>query len=1327
MMIHVARHTLRVCMTTAGILLIVLALFTASARLGLPFLANYKGTVESRVSQYLKSPVEIGDLSFKWEGVGPLLLARQVTVLESDQRKVTLDELLIDVNLPKSLLRGVPVINELTLLGADLAIEADEEGRWHLHGVESVTGKAVDPEARRGNGVDIMAWLLTASKVGLLDTRVSITDRRSNRSLLVEHLNIRAENAGKTHKLRVEMDLPGDADGALEAGIDLVGEAGSLAQSDGDLYLRTDALQVSTIAELLSIAQAPESAGQLLAPWDTEIFMELWGRWEDGQLISAHGPVRSSAIVDTVSGEQLLQGASAVLDLFVTSESLALETDELLLNGAADDTRIEDLSVLLERETVEGSGGWEVDARGEKLSLSTFSGLSSVMLSSLRPELAQQLRHADLQGWLRNWDLSAGQRTTGARLTARADLDQLQWQPVGALPGMGPINGRVDLDDLQGEVSVSADAMNLPWPAYSEAPLHLDSLKSVLTLDARDTQRVQIGADIAMADAGIDTSTRLKATLIPGQAPHLDVQSQYEVADLNGLKKWLPRKAMGAGLQNWFDRAIEGGSASNGNLLFFGNTDEFPFREGEGVFRSSVELHDGQLSFLPDWPTARDINGTVELDGLTLEGRATDSRLGEFDITQTHVKIADLTAAVLELEGTGQGKLQKVVDFANSGPLGNILEPVLNDVTGRGDTALDLQLAARLYQPRNAEGAAVVTTPPLQVDGSFFLQDNRLAFGRADMTLENVTGAIGFDENGIRINNLRAKALDQPVSVSGRTEGQGENATTRVTISGALQGSEGLAHYGSQLDQFLRGTSSWDIELTAPHSASRIARDGVILRLSSDLVGSELLLPKPYYKSTATAADIELQTAFREDQEVQEWQINYADTLAVNARVRNEELESLLIHVGSGQIPDTLLASAGPGIHLQGSAGTVAVDGWAESIAQFIDSIPDNGEAPTEILPIVADLEIESLQIGQRLLGPATLQLDTDDTYLNARVESRSLSGTASYPREHWTKETPMQVRLRQLDSTVFTALASRSDDELLNAVDDDLDPRLWPPVDATISRLTHGDYTLRDLALRAQPDVSGLTITTLGFAYETATLVGQGYWRLRDPQNTNPKLAGQQISQLNLVMQSSDLGEALQSVGLTEVLSEGQGSIEARLDWPGPIYGPELAEIDGSIKMDIERGNIIPLEPGAGRMVGLFALQALPRRLDFDFKDVTADGLAFESITGDIDIHDGIADTTLVQLTGPIGVVDITGQSDIVNQEFDQKVTILPRVSAALPLIGVISGGATAGVGALVATGFLKAIGIDLDRLGLRNYSLTGKWDDPLFEAVDTDYRHRQ
>ncbi|MFT5048131.1 MAG: hypothetical protein ACI8UP_005132, partial [Porticoccaceae bacterium] len=253
---------------------------------------------------------------------------------------------------------------------------------------------------------------------------------------------------------------------------------------------------------------------------------------------------------------------------------------------------------------------------------------------------------------------------------------------------------------------------------------------------------------------------------------------------------------------------------------------------------------------------------------------------------------------------------------------------------------------------------------------------------------------------------------------------------------------------------------------------------------------------------------------------------------------------------------------------------------------------------------------------------------------------------------------------------------------------------------------------------LRAQPDISGLQVTTLGFAYENMQLVGQGYWRLKDPQGVNPSFKDQHQTQLEMVLQSDDFGKGFAHIGLNDVISQGQGAAQLQLSWPGPAYLPSLAELDGRIKINVEQGSIIPLDPGAGRIVGLFALQALPRRLNLDFTDISNDGLAFNRITGDALIDKGVVDVNLVQLTGPIGVVDVVGKSDLNTRQFDQSITVLPRVSAALPIIGVITGGATAGVGALIATGVLKALGIDLDRIGLREYDLTGTWDEPVFQT---------
>ena len=61
MIFRTAKLIARICLTFVGILLILLALLSAGVRLGLPLVANYKPNIESRLSDYLRSPVAIGD------------------------------------------------------------------------------------------------------------------------------------------------------------------------------------------------------------------------------------------------------------------------------------------------------------------------------------------------------------------------------------------------------------------------------------------------------------------------------------------------------------------------------------------------------------------------------------------------------------------------------------------------------------------------------------------------------------------------------------------------------------------------------------------------------------------------------------------------------------------------------------------------------------------------------------------------------------------------------------------------------------------------------------------------------------------------------------------------------------------------------------------------------------------------------------------------------------------------------------------------------------------------------------------------------------------
>lgn len=1320
--------TARVCITLIGIFLIVLALLSASVRLGLPFVANYKPTIESRLSDYLRSPVAIGELNFSWEGFGPLLRAEQVAVFESSDSKVTLDELLIDLNLAKSLFRGVPVINELTLVGAQFAVEADPNGQFRMHGMDRVQSARLGSESagpRSGQGVDLMAWLLIARKVGLLNTTVTLIDKQADLQLVMQDLNIRAENENDVHKLRVDVQLPEELGGSLEAGIDLIGSADALASANGDLYIKADNLQTRALTKILKVGGLADKLRRVDSPIDTSVSLELWGQWEDGQLKSARGPISTSLIRHSVSGDYLADGASANLVLVGDKQSLRAVASDVIVSMGTDTVRVDSIfghwSAPISTGRSQSTRTWGVSAAGTQLDVASSNRLVRGVLMGSDPVTALKLQTAQPSGNVLNWTFNYSNKNHSPLVSFEADLYQLQSKPFGSVPGLGPVNGRVSVEDSKGDLTLASDSTTATWPVASDAPLMIDSLTAAIGIDFTQKSRVLLNGDIEVSDSGIDFSSRLNLIFERGQSPHLDMQSRFAASDINAVKQWLPKKKLSEKFRNWLELAVESGSINDGSLLFFGNVSDFPFASGEGVFRASAKVQNGQLAFNSKWPAAKNINGTFDVNGTTLRGTSTRSSFDKFAIGETRLEIADLKRPVLTLNGTGSGILQDVISFANNGPLKSILEPALSGVKGSGNADMDLALTLPLYRRQSTADASSTNTksPSLAVNGSLFLSGNDVEFSQANLPLQQVSGAIGFDHNGIRVNNLKARFLGQSVRVSGKTSGTARNAITTVGLTGALEGNDVLAHYGNPLDQYIRGASKWSAELTVPHSAKRINEDGIRLQVVSDLVGSELALPRPLYKSTGSSRRLVVNTAFRGAQESQRWDVRLDGKLHASATTSDSGMESLVMKLGGAPIPQSEIARAKPGIRLLGRVDRMAADDWITGIGRFINSGSDTGSGTNSlIIPVSTQLEIDSLELGSESLGAATLSMSTSSRYLKAIIKNDFLAGQIEYPRKHWSKELALNARFEHIDMAVIDALNSESEGATKSVQSTPIDPRTLPPIEASIARFTRKTQTVKNIVLRAQPDTAGLQVTTLGFAYDTMQLVGQGYWRLKDPQGVNPLLDGQHLTRLDLVLQSDDFGAGFEHIGLNDVISKGEGSAEVQLTWPGPAYLPSLAMLDGSVKLNIERGSIIPLEPGAGKMVGLFALQALPRRLNLDFTDISDDGLAFKRITGDALIDNGVVDVKLVQLTGPVGVVDVSGESNLNTREFDQQITVLPRVSAALPIIGVISGGASAGVGALIATGLLKALGIDLDRIGLREYELKGTWDEPVFSS---------
>ena len=85
--------------------------------------------------------------------------------------------------------------------------------------------------------------------------------------------------------------------------------------------------------------------------------------------------------------------------------------------------------------------------------------------------------------------------------------------------------------------------------------------------------------------------------------------------------------------------------------------------------------------------------------------------------------------------------------------------------------------------------------------------------------------------------------------------------------------------------------------------------------------------------------------------------------------------------------------------------------------------------------------------------------------------------------------------------------------------------------------------------------------------------------------------------------------------------IENGKTLLELNTEWIGSPMDFQLKNLNGQLKMNIEKGQFLDIEPKAGRLFGLLSIQALSRRLSLDFTDFFSEGFAFDSIKGDFNL----------------------------------------------------------------------------------------------------------
>jgi uncharacterized protein YhdP len=236
------------------------------------------------------------------------------------------------------------------------------------------------------------------------------------------------------------------------------------------------------------------------------------------------------------------------------------------------------------------------------------------------------------------------------------------------------------------------------------------------------------------------------------------------------------------------------------------------------------------------------------------------------------------------------------------------------------------------------------------------------------------------------------------------------------------------------------------------------------------------------------------------------------------------------------------------------------------------------------------------------------------------------------------------------------------------------------------------------------------------------ATLTATGNWVAVNAQQ--PVAAGgsrgtaeRRRSVMNFRLDIADSGELLKRFGMSDVIRRGKGKLEGQIAWVGSPLSLDYPSLSGQFNVNVASGQFLKAEPGIAKLLGVLSLQALPRRLTLDFRDVFSDGFSFDFVRGDVSINQGLAFTNNLQMKGVNAAVLMEGKADIAKETQDLTVVVVPEINAGTAsLIATVINPAI-GLGSFLAQYFLRR---PLTEAATQEFHIDGTWTNPKITKVD-------
>ena len=926
-------------------------------------------------------------------------------------------------------------------------------------------------------------------------------------------------------------------------------------------------------------------------------------------------------------------------------------------------------------------GGRSFALRGRRIDatpLLRVAALSGAVEPGLRRWLyraAPTLRFADV-------DLAG---KVGGAMRGAGELEEAAFAAVGDSPGMSGLRGRFEGDAQAVALALQPDhVVRFDWPT-GFGVLHELKLAGRAVV-WREGAGWQVGTP-AMRVEGRDYAANVRGGLWfqgDGTRPWINLAADLDDVPMTAAKGFWVRSHMSQAAVDWLDAALVDGDVRDGVGLAVGDLDDWPFNGNNGRFEARGHIDGGSIRFSREWPLMQAVDADIAFiaNGFELHGKG---NLGGVKVDDFRAGIADFGQSRLTVDARTLDDSKHLLALLRQSPLHASYGETLDALSVSGPAAVNFGLSLPLH---GGQG---------KVSGDVELRGATLADSRWQLRLDNVRGKADYGSDGFRAPALhvRHKEHDGVLSLAaGKPVADPRNAF-EAELTSALDAADLLDRAPELvwLKPYLHGTSRWTIGVALPKlPEGSHGEPPALLSLHSDLQGTRLQFPAPLDKPAADALPTRVTASLPLGSGVTE--VAFGKRMALAARTRNGKT-GVQVTLGSDKVSGEPPAD---GLVVEGRTPSLDALEWI-ALARGQGSAGDDGGVALKQVDVLAD---RLLLVGGRF-DQTRLRLRPGKDAVAVQLDGPALAGNVRVPEAEGAAISGTLARVHWQAAPSVAGEAGDTPDEPIN-------PAKIPPLALDIDDLAFGKAVLGKTNLRTRPLADGLQVTQLQFRSPKQAIDVTGQWR---------GTGAQARTDFNASVHSENIGGLMDNLGYGGQLRGGQGQLQFAAGWNGSPAGFNLAGLEGTLDFNARNGQILEVEPGAGRVLGLLSVAQLPRRLMFDFRDFFSKGLAFNQSEGQVRFGDGMARTDGIDMRGPAVDILIRGKADLRAQQFDQTIEVNPRAGNLLTVVGAVAGGP---VGAAVGAAANAVLGKPLGEIGAKTYHVTGPWKDPKVEVVERE-----